>query len=168
MSAAEALRVAQDAGVRVSLEGHELVLWASIEPAPAVLDGLSRYKSDIIDLFRLGQVRWTDQEWQSLFDERAKAAEHDGWSRLDAETNAYHDCVDQWLALHPPQAAPDGCCLRCGTSIRQDDQPTIAVACCGDIAGWLHDRCASDWKNLRRYKARTALRWLLDRTVPVL
>ncbi len=56
MSAAEAIWAAGAAGVHLEAEGDELVLAASGEPPSAVLDQLSRHKSQIIRLLRSGAV----------------------------------------------------------------------------------------------------------------
>ena len=52
MSATEALALVLAAGVRVRTEGDDLLLKASAPPPPAVLDLVSRYKTDIITLLR--------------------------------------------------------------------------------------------------------------------
>jgi hypothetical protein len=46
MSAAEALDAARAAGIRVGVDGDDLVLEAFAAPRPAVLDVLSRNKAD--------------------------------------------------------------------------------------------------------------------------
>ena len=50
MSAAEALLAARVAGVRVSIDGNDLVLEASTPPPPEVLDLLQRHKTDVATL----------------------------------------------------------------------------------------------------------------------
>jgi hypothetical protein len=41
---------------------------------------------------------WTEQEWSDHFEERAGIIEHDGGrSRLEAEHQAYEECVRRWL-----------------------------------------------------------------------
>jgi len=55
MSAAEALEVARAAGIRVEIDGDDLVLEAPTAPPPGVLYLLSRYKADIVTLLRLGR-----------------------------------------------------------------------------------------------------------------
>jgi hypothetical protein len=70
MSAAEALKTARAAGIRVWIDGVDLVLEASARPACAVLDLLSRHKADIVTLLQgqggQGQegqvpVRWRER-----------------------------------------------------------------------------------------------------------
>ena len=48
MSAAEILKMAHTAGISIEIDGDDLVLEAHTPPASAVLDLLSRHKSDII------------------------------------------------------------------------------------------------------------------------
>ena len=52
MSAAEALQAARNAGIRLHVDGGELVLEASAPPPAAVLDLLSRHKADVIAMLR--------------------------------------------------------------------------------------------------------------------
>jgi hypothetical protein len=52
MSAAEALRIAHDAGVLVALDGLDLVLEAPAEPPPDLLKLLTERKADIVKLLR--------------------------------------------------------------------------------------------------------------------
>ena len=78
MSAAEALRAAQAAGVTVMFDGEGLLLEANAEPPQAVLDLLARHKLSILALLRSSQDGWTAEDWQARFDERAGFLEHDG------------------------------------------------------------------------------------------
>ena len=163
MSAAEALKAAREAGIELEVEGDDLVWAADEQPAAAILDLLSRHKAGIVRLLRPATDGWSAEDWQAFFDERAGIAEHDGgFTRLDAEMSAFEDCVDHWLALHPPLANQHGYCLRCGTPVSDQDKASVVVTC---VAA-LRDGCMlvvrSDWKNLRRWDARTALMWLLD------
>ena len=48
MSAADALKTARTVGIRVSLDGDNLVPQASAPSPPAVLDILSRHKAGIV------------------------------------------------------------------------------------------------------------------------
>jgi hypothetical protein len=52
VSATETLALALAAGVRVRTDGDDLLLEASAPPPPAVLDLVSRHKTDIIALLR--------------------------------------------------------------------------------------------------------------------
>ena len=56
MSAAEALKAARAAGIRLEIDGDDLVLEASAPPPPVVLDLLSRDKVHVIAMLR-GQKR---------------------------------------------------------------------------------------------------------------
>jgi hypothetical protein len=163
MSAAEALKAAREAGIELELEGDDLVWEADERPTAAILDLLSRHKAGIMRLLRPAGDGWSAEDWQAFFDERAAIVEHDGgFPRLDAEMSAFEDCVDHRLALHPPIAGEYRYCLRCGTPVSDQDKAGVVVTCVGGTIGRLHDVCAPTWKNLRRWEARTALRWLLD------
>ena len=58
MSAAEALKAARAAGIRVEIDGDDLVLEAPVPPPPIVLDLLSRHKTNVIAMLRR-QARMT-------------------------------------------------------------------------------------------------------------
>jgi hypothetical protein len=150
------------AAVEIRFDSDDLVLEASVPPPAATLDALSRHKAEFVSLLRPTQDSWSTKDWQAFFDERAAIVEHDGgFPRLDAEMSAFEDCVDHRLALHPPIAGEYGYCLRCGTPVSDQEKASVVVTCVGGTTGRLHASCASDWKNLRRWNARTALRWLL-------
>jgi hypothetical protein len=165
MSAGLALKEARAAGVTFLIEGEHLLLEAPSAPPPDVLEALARHKAEILKLLRYGAASRSFDDWQALFDERAGIAEYDGgFGRLDAELCAFEDCVDHWLALHPPIANQHGFCLRCGAPVSPDEQASVVVTCSTGTTGRLHAGCAPTWKNLRRWDARTALIWLLDST----
>jgi hypothetical protein len=52
MSAAEALRMAHAAGVRITVDGDDLILTAPAEPPSAVLAHLSQHKAGIVKILR--------------------------------------------------------------------------------------------------------------------
>ena len=163
MSAVLALKTARAAGLTFQIEGEHLILEAPSAPPADVLEAVSRHKAEILNLLRSDVAGWSPEDWQVLFDERAAIVEHDGgFPRLDAEMSAFEDCVDHRLALHPPIAGEYGYCLRCGTPVSDQDKASVVVTCVGGTMGRLHGGCAPTWKNLRRWEARTALRWLLD------
>src|SRR5690348_16251459 len=110
MSAAEALEVARAVGIRVDIDGDDLVLEAPTAPPPGVLDLMSRYKADIVTLLRLADEGWSTEDWQVFFDERAGIAEFDGGlSRGPAEARAFGYCVVEWLIRNPPCLPPGQC-----------------------------------------------------------
>ena len=98
MSVAEALRAAHAAGIRVEIDGDDLVLEASAAPPSAVLDLLSRHKAGIVTLLRSADDGWSAEDWRVFFDERAGIAEFDGGlPRLQAEAYAFACCATEWL-----------------------------------------------------------------------
>lgn len=50
MTAVEALRMAQDNGICLSIAGADLILDADREPAPEVLEALRRHKAGVVTL----------------------------------------------------------------------------------------------------------------------
>ena len=51
MSAAEAIRAACAAGVRLTADGEDLLLDAASPPSAAVIDKLSRHKAEVLNCF---------------------------------------------------------------------------------------------------------------------
>ncbi len=102
MSAAEALKAARAAGIRVGIDGDDLMLAASAPPPPAVLDLLSRHKAGIVTLLRPAEDGWSAEDWHVFFDERAGIAEFDGkLPRGQAEARAFACCAEEWLNRNP-------------------------------------------------------------------
>src|SRR5262245_2144374 len=128
MNAVLALKTARAAGLTFHIEGKHLVVEGPSTPPAHVVEAISRHKAEIVELLRLSAAGWSAEDWQALFDERAAVLEYDGGlGRLDAELRAFEDCVDHWLATHPPATHDDGCCMRCGTLISADER-SIVVA----------------------------------------
>src|SRR5215212_3542113 len=116
MTAAEALKTAHTAGVRVTTDGRDLLLEAQAPPSPDVLNALARHKREVIALLRSAGDGWSAEDWQAFFDERADIAEFDsGLSRDAAEARAFACCVSEWLNRNPVRSPP-GQCLVCGSS----------------------------------------------------
>src|SRR5438046_2250546 len=77
MSLAEALEAARAAGVELTMDGDALLLEASSRPPAAVLDALSRYKTEIVASLRPRTAAWSAEDWYAFFQERAGVAEFD-------------------------------------------------------------------------------------------
>ena len=102
MNAIEALKAARVAGIELALDGDDLVLSAASAPPTAVLNSLSRHKTEIAALLRLGHDGWSGEDWLAFFDERAGIAQFDGGlSRGEAEARAFQFCVVEWLNRNP-------------------------------------------------------------------
>jgi hypothetical protein len=71
MSAAEALRAARAAGVKVGVDGDDLVLEASEPPPSAVLGLLARYKENIVSMLRSDIVARSDVGSLARYESRA-------------------------------------------------------------------------------------------------
>jgi hypothetical protein len=156
MSAAEALKAARAAGIRLGIDGDDLLLEASAAPPPAVLDLLSRHKAGVVALLRPAQGGLSAEDWQVFFDERTGIAEFDGGlPREEAEARAFDRCVVDWLNQHPRPSAP-GRCAWCGRT----ESPSAVVLPFGTEPGthtWLHAECWPAWYRARRGEAEAAL-----------
>ena len=157
MSAAEALRAAQSAGVTVMPDGENLVLEAKAEPPQSVLDALSRHKFAILALIRPSQGGWSAEHWRAYFDKCSAIAESDhGLPRAEAEARASACCVIEWLNQHPAPSTP-GRCAWCG---RPETRRAVVLPF-GTRSGthaWLHGECWPAWHRARQAEAVLALR----------
>lgn len=157
MSAAYALKVARDAGVRVGIDGDTLTLDAEAAPPSALLDLLVHHKAQVVALLRHCNSGWSGDDWRALYDEWAGTAEfNDGSPRPEAEARAFKRCIDEWLNQNPV-FSPPGRCLACGGVENTDDvllpfgsEPTGHV--------WLHSRCWPAWYAGRKAEAGEALK----------
>ena len=156
MSAAEALRAARAAGVRVTADGESLVLEARTPP-PAVLDGLAQHKAGVLTLLRPGRDGWSAADWRAFFDERAGMAEFDGGlSRAKAEALAFDCCVVEWLNRNPAWSE-FGRCLKCGRGENAGD-PLLPFGTEPGGHAWVHGKCWQAWHRARQDEAIMALR----------
>jgi len=157
MSAVEALESARAVGVHVEIQGDELLLEATSVPPTAVLEAISRHKTEIIALLRPSRDGWSAADWQGFFDERAGIAEFDGGlSRREAEVQAFACCVVEWLNRNPERSQP-GCCLACGGREKGHDALLpFGIEPAGHV--WLHGHCWAAWYAERKAKAASALR----------
>ena len=156
MSATEAIRRAEASGIRLAVEGADLVLDADLEPPVDVVNAIRRNKAEIIDLLGSRDDVWAAEHWQAFFDERAGIAEFDGsQTRADAEALAFECCLVEWLDRHPERSNA-GRCARCG----KPDRDRHAVVPFGSESHghtWLHPDCWTDWIQDRRGRAQQAL-----------
>ena len=161
MTAAHVLEKARSAGLDITCDGWDLVLEAASTPPPDLIEMLVRYKPALVELLK-SCAHWDTHDWRGFFEERAGIAEFDcGYSRSDAELIAFADCVDRWLSANPPQHIQKNVCLHCGRDV--DVAQSVPVAVQGNTGSSfvLHAVCATRWRNLRRWRGRTALGWLL-------
>ena len=156
MSAAETIRMAEASGIRLGVEGADLILDADLEPPIDVVTAIKRHKVEIIELLAPPKDRWTAEDWRTLFDERAGIAEFDGGqTRAKAEAIAFECCIVEWLNHHLERADP-GHCAWC----EKPDRDGHAVVPFGtEVHGhtWLHPECWNPWHENRREAARQAL-----------
>jgi hypothetical protein len=159
VSAAEALRAAQVAGVRVMADEGDLLLYAEAPPPTPVLDALRRHKAEIVAILASNADDESAADWQEFFDERAGIAEFDsGLTRADADAQAFECCVVEWLNRNPEPSEP-GRCAWCG----KPDVSGCAVIPFGtETHGhtWLHPQCWDQWHRSRRARAEDVLKKL--------
>ena len=156
MSAAEVLKAARTAGIRLVLDGDDLVLEASAPPPDGVLNALSNHKAEIVALLRPDRDGWSAEDWQVFFDGRAGIAEFDGGlPRSQTEAYAFECCVVEWLNRHPHSSTPTRCAQCDGLG-----STSAVVLPFGTDPGthvWLHAECWEAWQDARRSQAVKAL-----------
>ena len=156
MSATEAIKATRAAGVIVDLDGDDLALRASAQPPVAVVEALTSNKAEIVALLRSAADRWSIEDWQVFYDERAGILQFDGGlPRPEAEARAFEDCVIEWLNRNPVALTPDRC-LWCG----QFESNSASIVPFGTEPGghaWLHGECWRPWNAARRAEAVKAL-----------
>lgn len=102
MSVADALSHARAAGIRLSLDGEDLLLEAASPPPTEVLNLLAQHKNSILTLLCPGSDGWAGEDWQEYFDERAGISEFEsGLSQSEAEAHAFALCAAEWLRRQP-------------------------------------------------------------------
>jgi hypothetical protein len=145
------MREARAAGVQVAIDGDALTLEASAAPPPAVIELLSRHKTEIVALLRLADDGWSALDWLTFFGERARMAEAHGLTWVEAEERAFDCCVSEWLNRHPVRSLP-GRCLGCGEAEHLHD-PLLPFGVESTEQAWLHSRCWPAWHAARKAKA---------------
>jgi hypothetical protein len=156
MSAAQALKAARAAGVRLGIDGDALTLEASVAPPPDVLDLLARHKAGVVALLRPASDGRSGEDWLALYDKRAGIAEFDGGLPRDqAEVRALASCAAEWLNRNAVRSPP-GRCLGCGEAEHTYD-PLLPFGTEPTGPAWLHSRCWSAWHANRKAEAVAAL-----------
>jgi hypothetical protein len=153
MSAAEAIKAARIAGIRLGIDGDVLTLEAATVPPASVLDVLARHKAGIVELLRDGKNGWARDDWMTLFKKRASSV--GCLPREQAEARAFDCCVVEWLNRNPVRSLP-GRCLGCGDAEYAHD-PLLPFGT--ETAGhaWLHSGCWPRWHSAREAEAIAAL-----------
>jgi hypothetical protein len=144
MSGFDALRMAHENGIRISVTGTDLVLNADQAPPAEVLDALRQHKARIVAILTEARSDWDTIDWRTYFDERAGIAEFDGGlARPEAEARAFKCCVNEWLNCHPEPSDPDSC-----AECNKPDQAGHAIVPFGAEGyghTWLHPECWNAW-----------------------
>ena len=150
------------AGIAISRHGDAIELDG---PEDAMTDelvaNLRSLKPQIITYLRDTADYWTQENWQSFFEERVTNSQQEyGYDRTSAELCAFEDSVEHWLVLNLSKPFPVAQCIQCRRPILPQNADTIPVAAGAEI-GSLHPACAGKWMVSRRWQARRALLWLL-------
>ena len=159
MSAMSAFEAASRIGLRIDVDGDELVLEAAAPPPADVLDLLRQFKREIIAELRNRDRSddWTTEDWRVFFDERAGVLEFDGdLARAKAERQAYAECVTEWLVRHTIAPVCDRC-LHCGRDGSADEAVVIPHATIATTGAWLHASCWPAWRAAQEAIAVEAL-----------
>ena len=153
MSATEALRAANEAGITVKMDGEGLLLQASTEPSQAVVQSLANEKLAILALLRSAQAK----DWRTYFEVRTAVHR---WARAGyrigrgARIRGHRPA----LAVAAPRSATwYGAWLH---SVRdqkrspwQSSVPVLAGA--GHL--WVHSECHAPWLEMRLHQAALEL-----------
>ena len=154
MNAVEVVRMAEASGVRLGVEGADLILDADLEPPVDVVNAIRRHKAEIIEILAPLGDKWTAEDWRALFEGRAGVAEHDReLSRTEAL--AYESCIVVWLNRNPPSENGPECCVQCGNPM--DDLEALPFLTGDGGHVWMHDYCHTPWMRRRRAEAADAL-----------
>ncbi len=157
MNAAAALKAARKVGVRVTVDGGDLVLDAEAPPPEPILDVLRRHKHEIVALLATDADDWSAEDWQTFFEERSGIAEFDGGlPRAEAEARAFACAVVRWMNRNPPAADEDRCAA-CGGPLGRIGEDAVAVLAGEGRHVWVHHACHQNFMAQRRDAAVTAL-----------
>ena len=164
MNVTEALSAAQAAGVKITIDGDDLLLSAPAQPPAELLALLIQFKKAIITLSLQGKGKISTEGWQELFDERAGFGEFDGGLRRDqAEAQAFSCCIREWLDRNPVRTTPGRCGL-CDQSSGLLRPYLLGNSIRSSNYIWLHHECSQAWLQKRRMEAVEALTVLLPMT----
>jgi hypothetical protein len=145
--ALEALHEAQVAGIRVSVDGADLVL----EPAPTspeLLSHLDLHEAAIVALLHRKEDGRNALHWHEIYEDCVRINETEGGlSREEAEANALEYCWHTWLRLNPVMLS-DGVCPHC--NVGEESGPLLPYR-----GAWVHESCESAWSQARQ--AETAV-----------
>jgi hypothetical protein len=155
----EVLKHARAAGLRIEVDGDDLILDADAEPPSALLDLLRQHKPQLITMLRRGPDGWTGEDWRAFFDERAAIGEHDGaLSKAEAEARAFDCCRAEWMNRHPVHTQA-GRCASCGEADLSHDQ-LVPFGTQMNRVAWLHSRCFPAWYGAQKASAEAELQQL--------
>jgi len=158
MTATAVLESIEAAGIKLTIDGGDLMLEAPTMPSSALIEEIKCNKQQILALLRPAPESWSAEDWRSFFNERAGIAEHDGrLSRAEAEAAAFEACTTEWMTQNHPSSPAD----RCAWCERDDDGPPVlpfGTFRHGHL--WLHAKCWPSWRLRWQREATAALRAL--------
>jgi hypothetical protein len=101
-----------NAGVQIRIGGGDLLLEAATPPSSTVIDLLSRYKAEVMELLRPGADGRSTEDWQVFVDERAGGAEFDGGLRALEPPREMREVIVLADGDDSGEAAARDCALR--------------------------------------------------------
>ena len=151
MSAIEVLYEAQTAGIRISVNGGDLVVEAPPATSPELLGRIGHYKADIVALLRRGKDGWCAFDWNQLYRACVKFNEAEGPDNPDnpdeAKDNAHKFCADTWLDLNRP-ISPDCLSAYCGIAAQPNSDwasKALRIGWCWYGRGKSQQPCQPGW-----------------------
>lgn len=156
MSAAQALKAARDAGIRIGVDGDALTLDADAAPDAAVLDLLSRHKAGVIALLRTGNDGWSGKTGGRCSTNGRQSPSLMAGCRARQPRPAPSPAASPNGSTAIRCAQPPARCLGCGVS---DHAHNALLPFGTEPTGhaWLHSRCWDAWHASRTTEAVAAL-----------
>lgn len=122
------------------------------KPIALIMQKTPYPRTDILDSV------WSAEDWRLYHDERAARAHEGGLSLVQAEQQAFRECIGRWLAQNPDCHADPDTCPQCGKlSGVTAAMPSMQFLNAGGWPLGVHDACMQAWCNRRRQAAITAL-----------
>ena len=144
MSAAEALKVARAAGIRLGIDGDSLTLEAPVAPPRQCWSCWRVTRPTSWRCCARPMTTRLAEDWHALYDERIGAAELDrGLSRARPKPTPSECCVTEWLNRNPVQSLPDRCVF-CGRT-NSPDAVVLPFGTAMHGHAWLHAECWPAW-----------------------
>ena len=113
------------AGASVSANGDKLRVETTAPLSDELVSELREAKPALLQHLR--GDGWDATNWWALHQERISIAEHDGGlSGIEAERQAFEDCIAFWLHRNPPPASGPETCTQCLQPLGPHDERKAA------------------------------------------